>query len=280
LKIEITENGTSVYTVQANTNNDGTETFLVPQTLKVNTTYNVKITSVVDVNNFSFSAGFTIAPPTTISDVDGNTYNTVTIGTQTWIKENLKTTKYNDGTNIANVTDNTAWTSLSTPAYCWYNNDAATNKATYGALYNWYAVDAGSNGNKNVCPTGWHVTSNTEWSALFDYLTNNGFGYQGSGNDIAKSISTTIGWTFSAVSGSPGNDPASNNASGLSLPPGGHRLESNGSFLYINSGPYWWTSTSLNSSNVYYMSSSYNGATVGIWDTTKKFGFSVRCIKD
>jgi len=76
-----------------------------------------------------------------INDVDGNTYKTILIGTQTWMAENLKTTKYNDGTAISNVTNNTTWTGLTTGAYCWYNNDAATNKATYGALYNWLAVD-------------------------------------------------------------------------------------------------------------------------------------------
>jgi len=88
----------------------------------------------------------------TVTDADGNIYNTVTIGTQTWMVENLKVTKYNDGTAIPLVTDNTAWSNLTTPGYCWYNNDAATNKNTYGGLYNFYTVNTGK-----LAPTGWHV---------------------------------------------------------------------------------------------------------------------------
>ena len=84
-----------------------------------------------------------VCPTSTVTDVDGNVYHTVAIGSQCWMKENLATTKYNDGTPIPNVTDNAAWVALATSAYSWYNNDAATNKATYGALYNWFAVDNG-----------------------------------------------------------------------------------------------------------------------------------------
>ena len=84
--------------------------------------------------------------------------------------ENLKTTKYRDGTSIPLVTENTAWLNLTTPGYCWYNNDAAHYKSTYGALYNWYVLNAGSNGWKNVCPTGWHVPTDAEWTTLTTYL--------------------------------------------------------------------------------------------------------------
>jgi hypothetical protein len=84
-----------------------------------------------------------------VTDVDGNVYHAIKIGTQIWMLENLKVTKYNDGSSIPLVTDTTTWSNLSTPAYCWYNNDLATNKDTYGALYNWYAVNSG-----NLCPTG------------------------------------------------------------------------------------------------------------------------------
>jgi hypothetical protein len=89
----------------------------------------------------------------TMTDIDGNTYKTVTIGTQTWMAENLKVTKYNDGTAIPNVTDETAWSSLTTGAYCNYNNDPS-KVATYGRLYNWHAVNTGK-----LCPTGWHVAA-------------------------------------------------------------------------------------------------------------------------
>ena len=84
--------------------------------------------------------------------MEGNIYNTVIIGTQLWMAENLKTTKYNDNTTIPLVDDNTAWGALTTPGYCWYNNNAVSYKATYGALYNWFTVDAASNGGKNIMP--------------------------------------------------------------------------------------------------------------------------------
>ena len=100
-----------------------------------------------------------------VQDIDGNNYLTVTIGTQIWMAENLRTTKYNDGTAIPLVTDNTTWANLTTPAYCWYNNDAKTNGSTYGALYNWYSVNT-----KKLCPTGWHVPNDTEWTTLTTYL--------------------------------------------------------------------------------------------------------------
>jgi uncharacterized protein (TIGR02145 family) len=101
----------------------------------------------------------------TVSDIDGNVYNIITIGTQDWMKENLKTTKFNDGTPIPMVVDNAAWEALITPSYAWYENNAATYKNTYGALYNWYAAS-----NSKLCPVGWHVPGNDEWSTLSDFL--------------------------------------------------------------------------------------------------------------
>jgi len=103
--------------------------------------------------------------PSTVTDIDGNVYHIVAIGTQVWMAENLKTTKYNDGTFIPLVTDSTAWGNLSTPGYCWYNNDAATYKNTYGALYNWFTVNTGK-----LSPKGWHIPSDTEWETLITYL--------------------------------------------------------------------------------------------------------------
>ena len=100
-----------------------------------------------------------------INDIDGNAYNKVTIGRQTWLVENLRTTKYNDGTLIPLVQDNTAWSNLITPGYCWFDNDEVANKNPYGALYNWYAVNTGK-----LCPSGWHVPTDTEWTTLIDNL--------------------------------------------------------------------------------------------------------------
>ena len=109
---------------------------------------------------YGSSYQITTSPPN-VTDINGNVYHTVMIGNQVWMVENLKTTKYKDGTAIPNVTDNNAWSALSTPAYCWYNNDAATYKSTYGALYNWYAVNTGK-----LAPAGWHVATDAEWTKL------------------------------------------------------------------------------------------------------------------
>jgi hypothetical protein len=104
--------------------------------------------------------------PTVVTDIDGNIYSTVTIGTQTWMKQDLKTTRYNDGAAIPLVTDNTAWAALTTPGYCLYNNtNNADSIRTFGALYNWYAVNTGK-----LAPTGWHVATDAEWTTLTTYL--------------------------------------------------------------------------------------------------------------
>ena len=127
--------------------------------------------SCVDNPNINFSS---IGTPIgkfsdCIKDVDGNVYKTVTIGTQTWMAENLKVSKYNDGTIIPNIADDVQWWKLTTGAWSYYKNDAANN-AKCGKLYNWYAVSLTTNGNKNVCPAGWHVPTDAEWTILTDYL--------------------------------------------------------------------------------------------------------------
>jgi len=101
-----------------------------------------------------------------VTDIDGNIYKTVKIGSQVWMAENLKVTKYRNGDPISNVRDNNAWKTCATGAYCWYNNDKTVNKATYGALYNWYAVSD----SRNIAPEGWHIASNDEWTTLTTYL--------------------------------------------------------------------------------------------------------------
>ncbi|MGC3978546.1 MAG: fibrobacter succinogenes major paralogous domain-containing protein [Paludibacteraceae bacterium] len=181
----------------------------------------------------------------TMTDIDGNTYKTVKIGTQTWMAENLKTTKYNDGTAIPNVTNNDTWWSSTTGAYCWYNNDIS-NKATYGALYNWYAVNTGK-----LAPKGWHVPTDAEWTTLENYLIANGYNYDGSlsGNKIAKALASTTsttGWSTSTEAGAIGNDLNKNNRSGFSALPGGSRYDDG--FDGAGKGGYWWSSTQTGTS--------------------------------
>jgi uncharacterized protein (TIGR02145 family) len=185
-----------------------------------------------------------------VKDVDGNLYNTVIIGNQIWMKENLKVTKYRNGDPISNITDSIEWTkNHNIGAYCVYNNSTA-NAKTYGYLYNWYTVVD----SRNLCPSGWHVPSTNEWNDLENYLTSNGYGYQGEGNNIAKSLASTTGWVTTKLTGCPSFDPGSNNKSGFSALPGGTRSSdvttlSDGNNLFfckftdINKVAKWWTST-------------------------------------
>jgi len=193
-----------------------------------------------------------------VTDADGNTYNTVTIGTQCWLRENLKTTKYRNGSSISNVTDGTAWNDLSTPAYCWYNNDISTFKSLYGALYNWYAVNTG-----NLCPNGWHVPSEAEWTTLIIYL---------GGNNIAADKLKEVGTTHWE------NPNTGTNSTGFTALPGGERFIS--SFLFYGSMGIWWSSTEESSSNA--TERGINGSIIMDRMTTnnKEYGLSVRCMKN
>jgi uncharacterized protein (TIGR02145 family) len=207
-----------------------------------------------------------------VMDIDNNRYDIIRIGTQTWMAENLKTTKYNDGTDIPLITDKTAWGEASTnkaTAYCWYDT-TGTNYAkyspTYGALYNWYAIDPLTNGNKNVCPVGWHVPTDGEWTTLTTWL---------GGESVAGGKMKEAGL---AHWDSP--NTGATNESGFAGLPGGYRNGS-GVFSFIGNFGYWWSSTEsptadawnryLNYFNVlFYKSSIFN----------KGSGFSVRCLRD
>jgi len=201
---------------------------------------------------------------TSVTDIDGNVYNTVTIGSQIWMVENLKTTKSKDGTAIPNITDSTAWRNSTTSAYCWYDNDIS-NKELYGALYNWYAVNTAK-----LCPNGWHVPSESEWTELVNFL---------GGESVAGGKLKTTG-TIEAGNGlwyQPNVDAT--NETGFSALPGGYR---GGLFYDINWGGVWWTSTEYPSNLAYYFYINNYDGTVG--DSEKgmeKFaGSSVRCLKD
>jgi uncharacterized protein (TIGR02145 family) len=232
-------------------------------------------------NSLASSASNSVIPTTPVTDIDGNVYNTVTIGTQTWMAENLKTRKYNDGTTILNVTDSIAWSNLTTPSYCWYKNDETTYR-TYGALYNWYVVDTASNGNKNVCPTSWHVPTDAEWTILTDFLTSNGYGYGGNGAEIAKSMASQWYWNMGTeIAGTVGYDQASNNSSGFTAVPSGCRYYGTGlSYALIGGYCWWWSSTSFVSTSAWPRNMGYNGYLVNRSPYYDQNGFSVRCVKD
>jgi uncharacterized protein (TIGR02145 family) len=223
------------------------------------------------------------------TDADNNNYPIVKIGSLVWMAENLKTTKYNDGTAIPNITVDAAWTALITGAYCDYGN-TPSNSTTYGRLYNWYAVDnnaptkVASNGGKNVCPTGWHVPSDLEWSYLESYLRMMGYNWDSTtsyqNDKIAKSMASTSGWATSTTAGNVGNDQASNNKSGLTALPGGYRHSFIGAFSNIGNYCSWWSSTEHNITIVYYryMLSSSSGLFRSTFN--KSTGLSVRCLRD
>lgn len=245
------------------------------------TTYYVKAYAINSAgtaygNEQSFETKSEIAG--TVSDIEGNVYNTIAIGTQIWMKENLKTTTYNDETYIPNVTDNTIWAGLSSGAYCWYNNNAGTYKNIYGALYNWYAVNT-----EKLCPSGWHVPTDPEWQTLENYLIDNGYNYDGTitQNKIAKALAATTNWVLSEISGSVGNTdyPAFRNKSGFTALPGGNR-EGNGTFSFFSYAGNWWSSTEYATSNAQMRNIGYEQVYLLRYIYDKTYGFSVRCVKD
>jgi uncharacterized protein (TIGR02145 family) len=203
-----------------------------------------------------------------VTDADGNVYHTVIIGTQTWMLENLKTTRFNDGTAIPNVSDQSAWAALTTNAYCDYDNNTA-NGTTYGRLYNWHCVNSGK-----LAPEGWHVATKAEWEVLSDYASAN----TGTSGSEAKALAAITGWNTSTVSGTPGCDPDVNNSSGFTALAGGYRAV--GEFYGINGNAMWWSSSESNSQNATSLSFSFGTRNMINFNFEKYYGMSVRCIKD
>jgi len=198
----------------------------------------------------------------TVTDIDGNTYQTIKIGNQWWMMENLKVTHYRNGDAIPNVTDNTEWTNLTTGAYCNYNNNSA-NVATYGRLYNWYAV----NDSRNIAPAGWHVPTNAEWQTLVDYL---------GGNLVAGGKMKEVG---TAHWDSP--NAGATNESGFSALPGGLR-SLYGDFWHVGRIASLWPSTEY-----YYDTYSAwrwildsTNSEVNCYVLNKGNGLSLRCVRD
>ena len=205
-------------------------------------------------------------PGPNITDADNNTYKTVTIGTQQWMAENLKTSKYSDGTMILNITDDTQWQNNTTAAWANYNNSDSLDKK-YGKLYNWYAVSPTTNGNKNVCPTGWHVPTDAEWTVLTDYL-----GGESVAGGKMKEVSTT-NWN------SPNTDAT--NTSLFTGLPGGSRSYHPGDYYGIGNSVTWWSSTEYYSSfGAWTRRLNYGSGNASRDYSHKDYGLSIRCLKD
>lgn len=190
-----------------------------------------------------------------ISDIDGNKYATIKIGNQTWTAENLKTTRYNDGTAITNIKDISEWkNNPGEGGWVSYNNDTA-NDIVYGKLYNWYAVNTGK-----LCPNGWHIPTNNEWTELSDYL----------GNKAGTKMKSTAGWN------SNGNG---DNSSGFSGLPGGTRNDG-GTFGDFGKYGLFWSSTENNAVGAWFRQLDYSTNNLHSYSSYKKSGFSCRCVLD
>ncbi|MGQ9620913.1 MAG: FISUMP domain-containing protein, partial [Bacteroidales bacterium] len=191
-------------------------------------------------------------------DIDGNNYRTVVIGTQEWLAENLRAVKLNDGTPLSFTPDASTWNSsaFTDPGYSWYNNDSVS----YGALYNWYAVSTGK-----LCPVGWHVPSDEEWTTMVDYLG----GRETAGGKLKEA--GVYHWI------SPNAEAT--NESGFTAIPAGYRYYS-GSFNGIGRYGYWWTSSAVSEAEAFYRNLSYAYPNIDRSSSSKKSGMTVRCIKD
>jgi uncharacterized protein (TIGR02145 family) len=206
-----------------------------------------------DENNLSYG---------TVKDIDGYVYKTIVIGTQTWMAENLKTTRYSNGDPIENVKDDEAWDTLITGAYCTYNDDAYGLKDTYGALYNWFAV----NDSRNIAPIGWHVPTDAEWTTLTTYL---------GGENVAGGKLKERG-TYNWNSPNVGAD----NSSGFSALPGGGLFGDDETAQIAGGYGNWWSSSEIDVNDAWYISLTFNYSNVKRQTHYKSCGFSVRCIKD
>jgi len=200
----------------------------------------------------------------TVTDADGNVYQTVNIGTQTWMTSNLKATKYRTGESISNVTDPALWSTAAFGAWCDYINDPATG-AVYGKLYNWLAV----NDSRNICPEGWHVATQAEWTTLVTYL---------GGESVAggKLKETDFAhWKNSTTGGA-------TNESGFTALPGGER-DPTGSFGSLGDNGYWWSSTENTTTTpitAWHLYMNYDNTNAHKDYDSKGFGRSVRCLKN
>ena len=197
----------------------------------------------------------------TVTDIDGNVYKTVTIGTQVWMAENLKTTKYRNGDPIPNITDTLAWGSQTEGAYCWYGNLSA-NKKTYGALYNWYTVSD----IRHLEPLGWHVPTQLEWETLFTHLG----GVTVAGGKLKEAGITH--WTTP--------NGGSTNSSGFTALPGGYQESIGWSTSGILDYGDWWSSTVGATGGAWNFELNNSDDTVRTLFFSKTGGSSVRCIKD
>ena len=195
-----------------------------------------------------------------MSDIDGNVYATVKIGSQEWMAENLVTTKYRNGDSIVFAPSNSVWEASNVGAYCHFENDSM-NDTIYGSLYNWYAV-INSNG---LCPEGWHIPNNVEWNELINFNE----GFSTAGNKLKEAGFAT--WSSANIDAT--------NESAFTARPGGYRNQF-GSFLGLQYSTFWWSLTEINSTSAWWYGLTDSDGTVFSATDDKNEGLSIRCIKD
>jgi uncharacterized protein (TIGR02145 family) len=258
-----------MFTAYASTAIGNLGSAVVVDTPEINTIY-----------EFDIIGGLRCPGMPTLSDIDGNVYNTVQIGNQCWMKENLKTTTYSNGTPIPNITDNQEWTTISTGAYAWQENDISW-KNVYGAIYNWYTT-VDPNG---LCPDGWHVPSDDEWTVLTDFIGGTGSPH---GNEMksCRRVNSPLGGGCNTTEHPRWNEYYEYYGTddyGFSGLPGGNRdCVSPGSFGNIGIIGKWWSSSQYGPYDLAgyralhydYLTISYEG------HDNKHFGYSIRCLKD
>ena len=254
--------------ITASHSSDGTGSGSFPSTLS-----NLSPATIYYVRAYATNGSWTVYGEeftfrTKLTDTDGNLYNTVFIGSQLWMTENLRTTTLNDNTAIPEIQDNTQWVSLTTPEYCWYDN-SITFKVTYGALYNWYTVNTGK-----LCPNGWHVPTDADFSVLETALGMAAsqaevWGYRGT--DHGLKMKNTTGWEDS------GNGT---NSSGFTALPGGYRYGLDGMYMLQTTITYWWTASEHDADRGWYRRLDSSSDQVYRASTSKKGGKYVRCVRN
>jgi uncharacterized protein (TIGR02145 family) len=248
---------------QKNSEGKGNSPFTSIMTgLLTNTSYYVRAYATNDAgtaygNEITFTL-FLNTPGPSVADIDGNTYNSVKIGNQIWMTGNLSTTKFNDNTNIPLVTNGMKWQDLTTPAYCFYEDNLWYKE--YGALYNWYTVNTGK-----LCPTGWHVPTNAEWNTLYKYL---------GGTSVAGGKLKEAGTTH-------WSDPntGATNESGFTAVPCG--LRSGNQFHNFREQGFWWSLDQMDQFFVIVQDFNYRSTNIDANHSyLKDYGFSVRCLEN
>jgi uncharacterized protein (TIGR02145 family) len=227
-----------------------------------------------------------IEEPTVIKDFDGNIYDTIRIGTQTWMVQNFKSTHFNDGTEINLIVDNAEWANSAKPAFCYifnwsdyYGYDSLYK--SYGVFYNWYAINS-----EKFSPQGWRVPVLNDWETLRNYLIENGYNADGatSGDKIGRSMAiqydSYFSWFYSDMVGTVGYYLGGGwNSTKFSAFPFGYRRP-NGIIQEVNATAIWWCKPAQVNGLNYCVSINYNASGLGIATSNKKAGYSVRLIKE